>query len=265
MKTKTVLGGALLFAATVCMAAEPFKIVSYNVRHCADIRGVLSPEATARTISKERARFVALQEMDVKAKRSKGVDQPAELARLTGLQASFARAIPLQGGSYGNALLSREKPLAVRKIPLPGKEPRVLLLAEFDDCCVGSMHLALEDDLRLASVPLVEKAVAEVAAKKPVFLCGDWNATPDSPALKALGKFMKVISTQKVNTFHGSNAKISAAERAKRGCMIDYVAVDRAHAAQVEVLETQVTEDRETSDHAPISVTLKLKQPKELK
>lgn len=253
------MGGALLIAS-LCTAAEPFKIVSYNVRHCADAHGVLSPAATARVITNEQARFVALQEMDVKATRSKGVDQPAELGRLTGLQASFAQAIPLQGGAYGNALLSKEAPIGRTVVPLPGKEPRVLLLLEFADCFVGSMHLALEDDLRLKSVPLLEKAVSDAAKKKPVFLCGDWNAEPGSPALVAIEKFMTVLSTQKVNTFHGMAAKgLTTAERVKRGCMIDYVAVDKAHAAQLEVLDTRVTEDRETSDHAPISVTLKLK------
>ncbi len=246
------------FVASLCWAAAPFKIVSYNVHHCEDLNKVLSPAATARTIAKEQARFAALQELDVCTTRTGGVDQPAELGRHTGLVATFGKAIPLQGGAYGNALLSREKPLAVKRIPLPGHEPRLLLLAEFDDCFVGSMHLALEKENREKAVEIVRAAVKAAAATKPVFLCGDWNAQPDSAVLKKIGSFMKVISTQKTDTFHGGKRPLDA-ERKNVGCVIDYVAVDAAHALQVEVLATAVTEDRETSDHAPVSVTLRLK------
>ena len=256
MKTLSLVGAALL-AAGICSAAEPFKILSYNVRHCADMNYVLSPQATAKTIASEKARLVGLQEMDLKTTRVKGLDEPAELARLTGLKAAFGKAIPLPGGAYGNAILSQDEPIAVRTYPLPGREPRVLLLAEFKDCYFGSMHLDLVEANRLASVPIIREAVKAAAQKKPVFLCGDWNAGPNSPTLKALGSFMNVISTTKTNTFHGGSGPVAA--RVAKGCVIDFIAVDKGHAEAVEVLETHVTEDRQTSDHAPVSVTLKLK------
>ena len=237
---------------------EALKIMSFNICHCEGMDGRIDIARTAARIRAEDPDFACLQEVDWRTARVSGVDEPAELARLTGLHDTFAKAIFYRGGQYGVMILSREKPLAVKRIPLPGHEPRLLLLAEFDDCFVGSMHLALEKENREKAVEIVRTAVKAAAATKPVFLCGDWNAQPDSAVLKGIGTFMKVISTQKTNTFHGGKRPLNA-ERKNVGCVIDYVAVDTAHAAQVEVLATAVTEDRETSDHAPVSVTLRLK------
>ena len=247
----------MLHASCFMLHASCVKIVSYNVRHCVDIDGVRSEKATADVIAAQRANFVALQEMDEKTARVQGVDQPKELGRLTQMHAEFAKAIPLRGGAYGNALLSQETPIAVKRLPLPGKEPRVLLLAEFADCFVGSMHLDLGKKQRHAAVSIVREAVEKAAAVKPVFICGDWNDPPDSETLKQIGQFMKVISTVKTHTFHGSSK--NPVEQSHQRCVIDYIAVDSAHAAKVEVIASAVTEDRHTSDHAPISVTLKMK------
>lgn len=240
-----------------CLATEPFKILSYNVRHCANMDNVRSEQATAAVIVREKARFVAVQEMDVKTARVQGVDQPQELAKLTGLHATFAQAIPYQGGAYGVALLTREKPLAVRRIPLPGREPRVLLLAEFADCFFGTLHLDLERARRLESLPIVRAAVRAAAATKPVFICGDWNALPQSATLKQMGAFVKVISTTQTPTFHSRSE--NPRERVNKGGVIDYIAVDTGHAAAVKVHASQVTEERWVSDHAPISVTVEIK------
>ena len=256
---KQILVCALLALAAECLAGAPFKIMSYNIHHCADMRGVLSPKATGGVIAGEKVLFAALQEVDVNATRTGGVDQPAVLAGVTGLHATFGKAIPLQGGEYGNALLSREKPISARKFPLPGKEPRMLLLCEFEDCFVGSMHLAVDSaEARERSVPLVRAAVESCGGAKPVFLCGDWNAKPDSAVLKALGEFMKVVSITTDATFPGGKA--SSFERMNRGNCIDYVAVDRAHADRVAVHESHVTQDFMTSDHAPVVVTVSIKE-----
>jgi hypothetical protein len=42
-----------------------------------------------------------LQEVDRKAKRTGGVDQAAEYARLTTMHAWYGAAMPFQGGEYG--------------------------------------------------------------------------------------------------------------------------------------------------------------------
>lgn len=79
---------------------------------------------------------------------SGGRDTLQELAARTTLTGTYAKAIDYSGGSYGVGILSREKPLSVKRIPLPGREEaRVLLMAEFRDYwfCVTHLSLTRED------------------------------------------------------------------------------------------------------------------------
>ena len=229
-------------------------LMSYNVMHCAGMDDKVNIARTAEVIKRENPRFAGLQELDCRAaKRSFGVDQPAELGRLTGLHATFAQAIPFQGGGYGVAVLSREKPLTVYKTPLPGVEPRVLLLCEFEDCWFGTTHLALQETNRLASVEIIRKAVAECAATKPVYLTGDWNDTPPSKPLVAMRSFMTILSDTKRRTYHGFKPR----DPAKAYC-IDYIAVDSISAKRVAVCESHVVPDETTSDHSPVVATISI-------
>lgn len=236
-----------------CRDGQSFKLMSFNVHHCEGSDGKLDFERVARTISTERPRFVALQELDTCAKRSGFINGPAELARLTGMHATFAQAIPFEMGGYGIAILSCEKPVSVKELPLPGREPRILLMAEFDDCWVGCTHLDLSAEKRMESLPVLKDALS--GTDKPVFLCGDWNAFPDSELVAGISSFAKVISLTETSTFHGMN-KDSGKWRASksRGKCIDYIAVDAAHAGSVEVSAARTVEDRISSDHAPVTV-----------
>ena len=163
---------------------KAFAIVSYNIRHGENLDGKLEPGAPGCVVMRDNPRFVGLQEVDQLTTRVGGADTCAVIAETTGLHATFARAIEFAGGEYGNALLSRERPLHVRCFPLPGAEPRVLLLCEFKDCWVGVTHLAEDSDgARIQSIGIIRDAVA-ACCDKPVFLMGDWNASPDSIVLK---------------------------------------------------------------------------------
>ena len=136
----------------------------------------------------------------------------------------------------------------------PGKEPRVLLLCEFEDCWAGTMHLDLTKECRIKSIDIIEKIVKELSAKKAVFLMGDWNANPASTELGMIRKFMQVVSCENTATVHGT--KLSEAERVNANHCIDFIAVDAAHAARYKASDARVVEDRKTSDHAPIRVTV---------
>ena len=244
---------ASLAGCCSCTAQEKpaaMTLMSYNVMHCEGADKKIDIARTASVIVREKPRFVGVQELDFKAaKRSGGVDQPAELGRLAGMHATFAQAIPYQGGGYGVAVLSCEKPLSVFKAPLPGMEPRVLLLCEFEDCWFGTTHLSLQETNRLAAVEIVRKAVAERAAKKPVYLTGDWNATPESKTLAGIRSFMTILSDTKDRTFHNFDPNA-------RPYCIDYVAVDSESAKRLAVKETHVVPDVTTSDHSPIVATV---------
>ena len=72
----------------------------------------------------EKPDIVALQEVDQKTRRASGVDQPAELARLTGMQVVFGRNIDFEGGGYGTAVLTEAARAVERK-----REAEVVLSA----------------------------------------------------------------------------------------------------------------------------------------
>ncbi|MBR4221011.1 MAG: hypothetical protein IKR81_07650, partial [Victivallales bacterium] len=77
------------------------RFLSYNVCHGCGMDKTIDLVRTAAVISRQKADCVALQELDNGATRSNGVDETAELARLTGMFGFFGKAIDLQGGSYG--------------------------------------------------------------------------------------------------------------------------------------------------------------------
>ena len=72
--------------------------------------------------------------------------------------------------------------------------------------------------------------------------------------LKGLDAFLHVVSETGARTYHGHPAN-GPSGTASDFC-IDYVAVDNAHAASYRVLERGTVQDRTTSDHAPIYVTV---------
>src|SRR5690606_27998305 len=139
----------------------------------------------ARVIRSVEPDLVALQEVDKKVKRTQGIDQPAELARLTKMHVVFGPNIELQGGEYGNAVLSRfpiarhkhhllpnideseQRGVIVAEINLPGTNPPLMLYAT---------HLDFREDdrERLASAKAINDLVAK-HPERPALLAGDLN------------------------------------------------------------------------------------------
>ena len=219
------------------------QVMSYNVRHCAGMDLVVDYERTAAVIAQQQPDVVALQELDSMTTRSGQHDQIGELATRTHYHPVFGGAIDYDGGKYGVGILTREHPLSTKRIPLPGEEPRVLLVVELKDFVIASTHLDLEEEQRLASVPLIVEEAQHW--QKPFILAGDWNDTPDSDLLKALTRYFTVHS--------GNEATYPADE--PTDC-IDYIA---SFNGQAESLESHVINEPQASDHRPIVVWLQLR------
>lgn len=219
------------------------QVMSYNVRHCAGMDLVVDYERTAAVIAQQQPDVVALQELDSMTTRSGQHDQIGELATRTHYHPVFGGAIDYDGGKYGVGILTREHPLSTKRIPLPGEEPRVLLVVELKDFVIASTHLDLEEEQRLASVPLIVEEAQHW--QKPFILAGDWNDTPDSNLLKALTRYFTVHS--------GNEATYPADE--PTDC-IDYIA---SFNGQAESLESHVINEPQASDHRPIVVWLQLR------
>jgi len=244
-------------AHAVSESSSELKIMSYNIHHGAGADGKVDLQRIADVIARENPDLVCLNEVDCRVKRSGGVDQTAELGRLAGMHAMFAKAIDYRGGEYGNAVLSREKPLSVVRVPLPGEEPRVLLACEFSDCWFFATHLDSRtvagdtEPANVLSASIIREVAAERVKSKPVFLAGDWNARPKSKTVAAIKKFMAILSPLRGRTWHGFKTH----DPSREYC-IDYITVDTAHAGGFAVKEAYIVPDAIASDHYPVVVTL---------
>ena len=88
-----------------------FTLASFNICSAHFMEEYYTEQNLCRigaAISASGADVVALQEVDVGAARSDGVDMPARLAQMTGLSHHyFIKIRECEGGEYGTAILSR--------------------------------------------------------------------------------------------------------------------------------------------------------------
>ena len=234
-------------------APAPLRVLTYNLHHGEGVDGKLDLVRIARVISTSGADVVALQEVDQKAKRTGSVDQAAELARLTGLQVAYGKAMDFQGGAYGQALLSRW-PLSdftVHTLPNPAKvEPRIAISATVHPPgwpafrFVGTHLDATRDDTARwqQAARLIELFGADAT---PTVLVGDFNARPDT-------RVMRTLLQPFTDASAGSPAPTIPAE--KPTGRIDFVLVRPAAAWRV--LSSTVIPETVASDHRPLLVEL---------
>ena len=243
MKQRIILAFMLVGITLAVYGQNQLKVMSYNVRHCAGMDLVVDYDRTAAVIIQQQPDVIALQELDSMTGRSGQHDQLSELANRTQYYPVFGSAIDYDGGKYGVGLLTCEQPKSTKCIPLPGEEPRVLLVVELKDYVLACTHLDLEEDSRLASVPLIVEEAQRW--QKPFILAGDWNDAPDSQLLQEMTQYFTVNS--------GNQATYPADE--PQEC-IDYVASFKERPAVT--LEYRVIDEPAASDHRPIIVSLQL-------
>ena len=146
----------------VCAQSEviTLHVMTYNIRHGAGLDEVVDLDRQAKIIRDAQPDVVGLQEVDSIVPRSGRVDETAYLANALGMYGSYGPAIPLSGGKYGVAILSKERPLSVR----------------IENYVFARTHLDLEEENRLASLPIIIEEASR--HDKPFFICGDWNDKP---------------------------------------------------------------------------------------
>lgn len=257
--------GARPYAPTV-PGELPKKLMSFNVcsGHGDAVRcGIPTNdpcahlEECAAVIRRERPDWCAIQEVDILADRTAKVDQVHELARRTGLFPVFGQTIQhrhclsadiREAGAYGVMTLSRERPIRYSVVPLADKsEDRVLLVTEFDRYIAVATHFSLHPECALAAAKKANELFA--GSEKPVFLAGDLNSPPDSPVIAELKKGFVALSDTTRPTWP-TDAPTGAKART-----IDWIFVDRAHAAGFAGAHAAVLPDARPSDHFPITVT----------
>ncbi|HHU14156.1 MAG: endonuclease/exonuclease/phosphatase family protein [Kiritimatiellae bacterium] len=252
-----------------CVFAKPITMMSYNIRIGCGFDGPFNlPKGNlghlpqvAEVIRAADPDWVAIQEIDNKTKRAGFVDQTAELAKLCGMKGTFVRKTlatqrrgfrmlsdateeeVAEGGEYGLAVLSKEEPIKVSKVLVPGQShTRCILFVEFADYVVACVHFPLKEEHRVlaAQVALVNAA----DYRKPVFLVGDFNAEPAAKSIIELKKGMTILNDPSVPTFPSS-----VPDRC-----IDYIMVNTPFADRVNVVDRQVLAKPDATDHCAVIV-----------
>jgi endonuclease/exonuclease/phosphatase family metal-dependent hydrolase len=224
------------------------RIATYNVHSGVGVDRRFRPQRIADVINELRADVVALQEV---LSPVRGFDVHAHLREATGFHLVTMTTMPLAGGTFGNALLSRwpildlvEHGLAVGK-----REPRGALEAtlgrDTQELRVIATHLGLraaERSEQLSRLMEIVKAAPEL----PTVLAGDFNMTRGRA--RELRAHAAHLGKHDVLATFPSIAPVLPLDRifALHGASIVDVAVHRSRRARV------------ASDHLPLIATIEL-------
>lgn len=154
-------------------------IASYNVHKCVGTDKRFDPDRVAEVIAEIDADILALQEADRRFGRRHGLLDIAALERRTGL-ALLPLSLERGGhGWHGNALLVRNaRALRLRRLVLPGGEPRGAVMADLElpagRLRIVSAHLGLLRRHRVQQAEAILAALA-VAEDIPTVMLGDLN------------------------------------------------------------------------------------------
>lgn len=229
----------------------PLRIMTFNIHHGEGLDGRLDVERIAQVIRDARADIVGLQEVDRGVGRTDQRDLLKELSDLTGLRYAFGKNIDLEGGDYGNALLSRfpivsEGNRALE--PIGGGEQRGVLQTVIDVTGRRVLVLTTHFDHRRDSAqrPRSAAQMVDMVAQwgdGPVVMLGDFNDVPGSAAHATLTS-VAIDAWAAVGDGDGYTIPVKAPTR-----RIDWVLLRGLEPQEAQVIYT------EASDHLPLLIT----------
>lgn len=230
-------------------------ILTYNIYHGEDANGNSNLDAVAGIINSLGADLVALQEVDNKTTRAKGLDLTAELSQRTGMQGIFGKAMDYAGGGYGEAVLTRHPVIYTKNNHLPHTpkaEPRAALeihieLPDKERIVFVGTHLdhLRNQNNRMNQAGLIKELYQDYDL--PVILAGDLNAAPSSDPINLLsGQWAYAAQDDPQPTMP------SVKPRRK----IDYIMYKPKD--RWKVIEVRVIDEKVASDHCPVFAVLEL-------
>lgn len=245
-----IIIAAVALAFVACGSKQiSTRVLCYNVHNCVGLDGELSCERIAKIINDADADAVAIQELDSMTTRHPGHDMLSELAELTGMHPTFAPSIDYKGGKYGIGMLTKEKPISYRRVPLPCRsEPRSLLIVELEDYYYCCTHLSLHDEDRITSANIIVEELSKL--NKPVVIAGDFNAYRTEEPMKIMAAHFDVMKKtgMLINTIPADNPQSE----------IDFVCLYTDKGATAQVNEHIVIDAPVESDHLPILADFKI-------
>ncbi len=247
---------SLVYGLSRAESDEPtrLRVISYNIHHAEGVDNQLNLERIANVILSVKPDIIALQEVDQLATRSSSIDQPAELARLTNMQVAFGGNIPLQGGHYGNAVLSRfpisshknhllpcidngeQRGVIAAEIEMPKQGERLMLLATHFDHRRDSKE-------RIESAKMINRLIPKPAVQ-PALLVGDLNDVIGSETLNELDSMWVRANAEELATI-----PVTSPNR-----QIDFIMFQPRE--RWKVVEVKVLDEAIASDHRAILAVL---------
>ncbi len=229
---------------------DTLRVLAYNIHHGEGMDSVLDLHRIAALIREVDPDLVAVQEVDSVTTRTGGVDQAAELGRLTEMEPRYGRFMPYQGGAYGMALLSRWPISQAVNVRLPeGAEPRsamsVVVISPKSGRALRfvGIHFYRTAEERMAQAEALDRALA--GGDTATILAGDFNSTPGSAVMARLSDSWSVVGKGEDHfTFpsYGPDREI------------DFVLFRPADA--FEVISQRLIDEPVASDHRPVVVDL---------
>lgn len=240
--------------------APSLRIATFNIA----AGRVSSLSEIANAIKSIDADIIAFQEVDVLTGRSGNVNQPQELAKLTGLNIEFGRAIDFDGGMYGLAIASKFPILQTQITELPSgtREQRIAFEANIDvpgfdaPITVFNTHLDTKEDpkMRIEQVRALNDISIDTRGIK--ILLGDMNDVPESNTYRELSRYWNNVTDENIDfrSWPSINPEIQ----------VDYIMTSKAQ--KWEVKEIFIPHNNiniginwpAVTDHLPIIIDMKM-------
>lgn len=243
------------------------RIMTYNCFYCKSNTAskTFSDEHTAdfaKVIKALNPDVVVIQELDSGTTERNKRYLLDDIRRAAGLDYDlfFGSAAPYSNGKIGPGVLYKRamQPTSIKKIALPGKETRALMVLTFPRFALLGTHLDLDVTARKTSAEIVNHELTTLATQ-PVFFAGDLNDSPswkpEQTAFPIIERSFEIISARSGSIPDQPNETI------------DYILVDKAHKSAVKVVQTavvkqleingKVTETGTISDHFPVFVDIR--------
>ncbi len=248
-----------IFTGCAMWQKEPakIKVMSYNIRHGADMKYKMNLMKQADVIKAQNADFVGLQEIDKKCARSENKDQMQVLGKYLQATPTFGKFMNLQKGEYGMGTLCKLPLVSAKVVKLPPAthEPRcaiinVATLGNGKQVTLANVHFDWLDDAserRIEQAKALLKEIDKLAL--PAIILGDFNTQPNSPTMKyfATQGFIFMDKGEDNLTFQGKGTPTVE---------IDHVIYRSTKETVIKGVSIDLLDEPVASDHRPVVAEL---------